>query len=73
MIKDSYSERMKDVITVAKFLLVYNRELPAAEWGNVQLGEAIESFARIVEFDKSLLTSLVKTKEESEKLTNQEG
>ena len=71
--KDSHIEQMKDVITVAKFLLVYNREWPSAEWGNVQLGEAIESFARIVEFDKELLTSLVKSKEESEKLTNQEG
>ena len=71
--KDNYKEQMKDIVTLAKFLLVYNREWPAAEWGNVQVGEAIESFARIVEFDVDLLKSIVKSKEESEKLTNQEG
>lgn len=71
--KDDYNERMKDIITVAKFLLVYNREWPAAEWGSVSVGNAIESFARIVEFDKQLLNSLVKSKEESEKLTNLKG
>jgi len=71
--KDNYKEQMKDIVTVAKFLLVYNREWPAAEWGNVQVGEAIESFARIVEFDVDLLKSIVRSKEESEKLTNQEG
>ena len=55
-------DRVNDIITVATFLLAYEKHHASATWGGMRMDKVIEAFERISDFDRELLVSLTRIK-----------